>query len=211
MALAILAYGSLKDDPGPELKLLICDQKRIRTPFRVEYGRASAKRAGAPTLIPMECGATVTATLLILDSTVTVEAARDMLWRREVGVTHGRYNPPNAPTANHVLIDEYKNLGGVDLVLSTRIGANIASPTPEDLARRAIISARSSEVEDGEDGISYLLRAKSSGVQTPLTASYERAILDQTGTNTLEEAIKLVRPPRVAVHRRIRRTRKCGT
>lgn|SRR5882724_217789 len=193
MAVAILAYGSLKDDPGPELKPVIRDRKRVRTPFPVEYGRASRGRGGAPTLIPLECGAPVEAMLLILDPTVSVRAARDMLWRRETGRKQGSYNPPNNPTENHVIVEEYRNLGGIRLVLSTRIGSNISSLTAKDLARRAIASARSADVPAGEDGISYLLRANSSGVETPLTAAYERAILEETGANTLQQAIETIR------------------
>jgi len=191
--LAILAYGSLKDDPGPELKPLIRNTKSVQTPFPVEYGRASHRRGGAPTLIPMETGAPVEGTLLILDPTVTVEAARDMLWRRETRRASGNYNPPANPSDDHVIIKEYNGLGGVALVLATRIGSNIRPLTPQELARCAIASAKSSEVKDGHDGISYLLRARSSGVETPLTAAYAQTILDETGTNSLEEAIKAAR------------------
>ena len=196
MAVAILAYGSLKDDPGPELKPLIRDRKRVRTPFPVEYGRASRGRGGAPTLIPLECGAPVEATLLILDPSVPIEAARDMLWRRETRQRKGRYNPPDKPTKNHVIIEEHRNLGGIALVLSTRVGPNIAPLTVEELARLAIESARSPNVAPGDDGISYLFRAKSSGVETPLTAAYERAVLRQTGADSLEKAVYIVRSRR---------------
>jgi cation transport regulator ChaC len=194
--LAILAYGSLKDNPGAELEPLIRDRTTVQTPFPVEYGRASATRGGAPTLIPMQGGAPVNATLLILAPEVTVQEARDMLWRRELHRTEGRYHPPVTPTPDHVMVDEYKNLGGVEVVLSTRIGANIAALTPENLAQRAIASVCASGVAEGEDGISYLLRAKFSGVETPLTVAYEHAILDQTRTKNLEEAIKVARRSR---------------
>jgi hypothetical protein len=194
MSLAILAYGSLKDDPGLELAPLIRDRKPIQTPFRVEYGRASDRRRGAPTLIPMDCGGPVQATLLILDPSVSTAEAIDMLWRRETRNKQGRYNPPARPTNNHVIIDKHRDLGGIALVLSTRIGTNITPLTPEELARRAIDSARSADVPTGDDGISYLHRAKSSGVETPLTAAYERAVLRQTGTNSLKEAIAIIRP-----------------
>jgi hypothetical protein len=194
MAVAILAYGSLQDDPGPELKPLIRDRKRIQTPFPVEYGRESRGRCGAPTLIPLECGAPVEATLLILDPSVPIEAARDMLWRRETRRARGGYTPPINPTNNYVLIEEYTDFAGVETVLATRIGPNIAPLTPGELARRAIASARSRDVEDGEDGISYLIRARSYGVETPLTGAYVRAILDETNANNLEQAIQAVRP-----------------
>lgn len=195
--LAILAYGSLNDDPGPELKPLIRDRKTVQTPFPVEYARASVKRGGAPTLVPTPVGAAVNATLLILDSSVTPEAARNILWRRETRRTDGTYDPPDEPTVNHVLIDEHRNLGGVALVISARIGPNIPFPSADDLARRAIASVRATDVADGKDGISYLIRAKSSGIETPLTAGYERAILDRTGARTLDEAITIVRHSRL--------------
>jgi hypothetical protein len=55
---------------------------------------------------------------------------------------------------------------------------------------QAIASARNPEVGRGNDGISYLLAAKGAGISTPLTQEYEEsAILELTGTNTLETAL----------------------
>src|SRR5438552_14472843 len=116
-----------------------------------------------------------------------------MLWKRETGRLNGTYSRPTKPTVNQVIIDKYRDLGGVELVLYTRIGVNIEPLTGEELARRAISSVKVKSVREGKDGISYLLRAKASGVETPLTAAYERAILDLTGATTLEEAITIAR------------------
>ena len=81
--IAILAYGSLIDNPGPELSRWIVDRGFVETPFRVEYAWASRKRGGAPTLIPVtEGGSKVPAVLLILAPTLLESEAKDMLWMR---------------------------------------------------------------------------------------------------------------------------------
>src|SRR2546430_1506796 len=80
----ILAFGSLIADPGEELLPKITMRIKTLTPFGVEYGRYSGKtRGGAPTLVPHEAGAPVDGEILVLDDSVTVNTARDMLWRRE--------------------------------------------------------------------------------------------------------------------------------
>jgi hypothetical protein len=61
--------------------------------------------------------------------------------------------------------------------------------TGRKLACLAIASAQNPEVAKGKDGISYLLAAKRAGISTPLTEEYESAILELTGTNTLEAAL----------------------
>jgi hypothetical protein len=43
---------------------------------------------------------------------------------------------------------------------------------------------------EGMDGITYLIDAIRSGIETPLTADYKAEILKQTVTLTLEEALK---------------------
>jgi hypothetical protein len=43
----ILAFGSLIDDPGPEIEAALIDRKlNVRTPFNIEFARASIKRGG---------------------------------------------------------------------------------------------------------------------------------------------------------------------
>jgi cation transport regulator ChaC len=70
--IAILAYGSLIDDSGPEF--VINDR---------------------PTVIPVADDIRVSARLLVLAPGTTITQAKDMLWRRETGNTTGTYNPPN--------------------------------------------------------------------------------------------------------------------
>ena len=86
MAIGILAYGSLRHDPGPELgHPNIISRIETRTPFGVEYGRYSLKkRGGAPTLVPHIRGAPVEAEILVCRDDMTLEDATNRLWRREV-------------------------------------------------------------------------------------------------------------------------------
>jgi hypothetical protein len=192
---AILAYGSLIDDPGMELKPLIVAECDVTTPFPVEYARSSGKRGGGPTLIPVADGCRVSARLLVLAASTTATQAKDMLWRRETGRTTGRYNPDNPPTPNTVLIDELTDFPDYSTVLSTRIASNITRLTADRLAELAICSAKNPNVARNENGISYLQRAKTVGVLTRLTNDYEAAILQQTGASTLEHALQLTYDP----------------
>ncbi len=52
----ILAYGSLIDDPGAEIEPVILRRIDCRTPFKVEFARASESRKGGPTLVPYDIG-----------------------------------------------------------------------------------------------------------------------------------------------------------
>ena len=70
------------------------------------------------------------------------------------------YRQPNSVTVNSILIEQWLNVHGFDVVLYTRIGANI-SPTPAHLASLAIASAKQ--------------------------GAGEQEILRQTGTKTLKE------------------------
>src|SRR5699024_10748578 len=49
---AVLAYGSLLYRPGPELAAVTVARRPCRTPFPVEYGRASTRWGGGPVLAP---------------------------------------------------------------------------------------------------------------------------------------------------------------
>ena len=187
--IAVLAYGSLIDDPGAEF--IIVDKVRVTTPFPVEYARSSRKRAGGPTLIPVGDGLPVSAWLLILAPETTIGDAKNMLWRRETGNEEGVYDPPDAPTENTVLIEERYGFAGCDVVLSTQIGPNIVPLTAEKLAELAIRSAADKTIARSENGISYLQRAKNAGVITRLTPDYERAILERTGASSLENALQI--------------------
>ena len=187
--IAILAYGSLIDDPGSEFDII--DRPSVTTPFPVEYARSSRKRKGGPTLIPVDDGLRVSARLLVLAPGTTITQAKDMLWRRETGNENGTYSPPDPPTPNTVLIDELTDFPDYSTVLSTRIGPNITPLTADRLAELAIRSAKDRSIARSENGISYLQRAKDAGVVTRLANDYEAAILRQTGASSLEHALQL--------------------
>ena len=103
-SVGILAYGSLIDDPGCEIKAVIsCKLKGVQTPFNVEFARRSSTRGGAPTLVPVEeGGAPVKAVILVLEEQVSVDQAKDMLHRREIHQVCGKqsYKMINASQAS---------------------------------------------------------------------------------------------------------------
>jgi cation transport regulator ChaC len=192
--IGVLAYGSLITDPGPELQAVILSRRDgVSTPFAVEYARSSAGRKGAPTLVPVtERGASVLAT--IFEVAVSADEAADIVYRREAGKigTGRKYVEPANPTANTVIIERFADFEGFEVVLSTRIGANIQPLSADTLATLALKSAR--EAAPGNDGITYLMNAMRSGIVTPLTSAYEAAILTQTGACDLAAALAAVRP-----------------
>lgn len=192
--LGILAYGSLIDDPGPELGQHIVERIETQTPFRVEFARTSSTRGNAPTLIPVtRDGAKVRAVILVLDEQVTTQVARDMLYRRE---KHDydfevKYTPRDRPGPNDIVIEQLEQLGPVNTVLYTTIATNIPDLNATRLAELAIDSVP--KATSGEDGVSYLIAAKRNGIITPLSSEYERQILHRVGTATLEDALYKVR------------------
>lgn len=194
--IGVLAYGSLIDDPGPELGPAIASTLSVETPFCVEYARSSQSRGGAPTLVPVNAGgAKVAAVIQILNDSVSVEQAKDWLWRREArryGQTD-HYVPNLKPGKNTVAVEILTDFYGVQVVLYTRIGANISPLNAVELARLAVQSAQKRTVTAGKDGISYLLNAKKHGIRTPLTEDYENAILSLTGEADLLAALKRAR------------------
>ena len=196
-SLGILAYGSLIEDPGVELEPLISERiSSIETPFNVEFARSSRSRDGAPTVVPVEYfGAPVKAVILVLNEDVDINSAKNMLWRRETrneGSDKNYSNPIN-PRSNQVVVEEVTGLGDIDIVLYTKIGANIHSPTPEELAKLAIESAKGKAGEAGVDGINYLISVKRQNILTPLMNDYEQEIIKTTGASSLEDALKRVR------------------
>lgn len=194
MRIGILAYGSLIENPG-DLQDIIAERRTgLRTPFRVEFARSSSKRGGAPTLVPVsKDGAYVEAVLLVLDETVNLNEAKDSLYRRETHASDAeeRYEP-KTKNSNQVWVEVIPEWGNLDAVLYTRINSNIADLSPDNLAFLAIESAKSREVEIGNDGISNLMNAKAAGIETPLSNDYEAAILTQTRSNSLKEALESV-------------------
>ncbi len=190
----VLAFGSLINDPGPELEPRIVLRIKSQTPFPVEYARISGKtRGGAPTLVPHQSGSPVSAEILVLDDMVTIDEATHMLWRRETrkagtGDPYGEGTTPNS-----VLVRQFSDDPCLDTVLYTDFPAvgKINNPTAEDLAARAIQSVRTAK--EGRDGITYLMDAIKSGIQTPLTSAYQAEILRQTGALSLQESLERIR------------------
>ncbi len=191
--IAILAYGSIINDPKPEIDGATASKKEVVTPFPVEFARISEKRGFAPTLVKVaNRGAKVKGLLFILKPEVTLAEAKNLLWRRETRrVGTGRtYTEPYPPNNNHVLVRTIEVFEGVDLVLYTDfLDAGKVNKTVAELAERAVASAKDNKVEQGLDGISYLIGAKAAGIKTPLLAEYEREILKQTQTDSLEAAL----------------------
>ena len=107
------------------------------------------------------------------------------------GERHGKPEAKNilkATSPNSVLVRAIDS-PSVSTVLYTDFPAagknsNLAA---EDLARRAIQSV--GKADEGKDGISYLINAIESGIETPLTQRYCDAILNQTDTDSLEGAL----------------------
>jgi hypothetical protein len=102
------------------------------------------------------------------------QEAKDRLWRRETDRVGkgGHYLEERSPGGSDTLIiDRYENVVDIAVVLAARFPANIAPLDAEVLATLAIESAR--QLDNGRDGISYLLDAKRNGIVTPLSAPYE--------------------------------------
>jgi hypothetical protein len=191
--LGILAFGSLVDCPGWEIEeAVVAHKSGIGTPFGVEFARASRTRAGAPTLVPVDSGGgKVLAHILVVN--LSEQEAKNRLWRRETNrVGHGgRYVSRRNPGPDTLIIDRYENMGGVAVVLAARFPPNIVPLNAEVLATHAIRSTQL--LDNGRDGITYLLSTKRNNIVTPLSAPYEHAILRRTNTATLEDAFNQIR------------------
>lgn len=174
--LAILAYGSLLHQPGPGLRAVIVGSDPCRTPFPVEYGRASSGWGGGPVLVPHPRGGPVDGALLLLADGVDLGMAVDLLADRE-GLDGAR---------GIVQVE----MPGERLVLTASLPRNLPAPdmAPDALARRAVASAAMGP----RNGIAYLRGALAAGVRTPLTDAYEERILAMLGARSLEEAERLV-------------------
>lgn len=173
---AVLAYGSLLYRPGPELAAVIVGRRPCRTPFPVEYGRASGRWGGGPVLTPHPAGGPVDGQLLLLADAVDLGAAVDMLARRE-----------GLPDARGVV-----EVAGIDgrVVITAALPRNLPAPDmePGALARRALASVAAGP----RNGVAYLRGAIEAGVDTPLTGAYAAAVLAAAGARDLMEAERLV-------------------
>jgi hypothetical protein len=193
LPLAILAYGSLIQDPGPEIEPHIRLRIDTETDFPVEYARLSTKRGGAPTLVPHPAGAPVKAQILVLDDGMSADEAANRLWRRETG-TQDRAKPYPAGTSPNSVRCERTTHPSVTTVLYTDFlpAGKIEHPTAVELANAAIASV--AMAAPGQDGITYLRNAIAAGTKTPLTDDYTAAILRRTHTESLRDALAKVLP-----------------
>lgn len=188
----ILAYGSLLEDPGAEIKkATVSTESGIITPFKVEFARTSTKRGGAPTLVPIKSGGEVNAKILVVD--VPLAEAKNRLYRRERNEFGSDlvYSEPKTITANTIVIRTLTDFGGIGTVIYTEIAPTIDPLTAEKLAELAIASARVQG--DGRDGITYLIDAMRNGIETPLTPAYAAEIKRRMGAASLEEALAKAR------------------
>jgi len=188
--LGILAFGSLIDDAGDEIRDKIIMRIKTTTPFGVEFARYSKTRGGAPTLVPHEAGAPVAAEILVLDDSVSVDEAKDMLWNRERRRIGSVEKYTESTSQNSVLVREFTDSPSVASVLYTdfNLEGKIAAPTAAELAQHAIESV--SKADLGMDGITYLMNAMASGIETPLTTTYVDEIFLRTETTSLSAALE---------------------
>lgn len=189
--IGILAYGSLIDNPGFEIEehtVEIIDN--VDTPFAIVFARSSGSRSGAPTLIPVEEGGAIAkAKILVLKESVSLQEAKNFVYRREINKvgTSKRYNPKNRPSKDSVLVETSNEFSDFTSIIYTKISSNLVDTSPEHLANLAIESAKY-EGSSKRDGISYLIDVKRNGIVTPLMKDYEKELLRKTNATSLEEA-----------------------
>jgi hypothetical protein len=171
---AVLAYGSLRHEPGPVLQAVIASRAPCRTPFPVEYGRASARWGGGPVLVPHRRGGEVDGELLCLSASVGLGDAVEILRQRE-GLPDGR-------GVVHVELPGRDDL----VVIAASLPRNlpVRDMEPEALASRAITSVANGAM----NGIAYLRMARACGIETPSSAAYAEAICARVGVGDLQEA-----------------------
>ncbi len=185
--LAILAFGSLRYDPG-FIGKHIAFRIKTETPFLVEYGRLSNSRGGGPTLVPHDNGAKVEAELLVLPDDMQLNRARDLLWRRERRKEDSSESYSAGIGPNAVLVRETSESPWAETILYTDFNASGKVTLSADALAKAAVDSVASAPEN-KDGISYLMSAMETGIQTPLTEEYRNAILHLTGVDSLADAL----------------------
>lgn len=195
--IGILAFGSLIDKPGEEIKKLEVERLDCETPFKVEFARISYSRGKAPTLVPVRGdakGKKTKSKIIAIKDTTSLEEAKSILWRRECHITDKskKFKEPENPTSKNVLIGELESFCNVEKVIYTTFlpQEEYKDINPENLADFAIESILSKAGKEEKDGIRYLLSAKESGIETEYSKDYEEFILSKTETNSLREAIE---------------------
>jgi len=198
----ILAYGSLRADPGPGLTPYVERRIALTTPFPVEYVRSSPTRAGAPVLVPVPAGygAPAPAEVLVLAPEVDRATAGVLLQRRKLD----RASDDAmwfATDAEEMAVRELSGFAGLPVVLYAAGAPNLPEVIPDDIpvaekadslatARRASLTPDTAAA--GHDGIGYLADAIAQGIVTPLTEPYRQAILRLTGAADLAAARAVV-------------------
>jgi hypothetical protein len=71
------------------------------------------------------------------------------------------------------------------------LAGEIRNPNAAELAEHAIRNVEAAK--PGMDGVSYLIAAINSGIQTPLTSAYREEILRRTKTDSLNNALDVAR------------------
>ncbi len=139
--LQLMSFGDIRRE-RPEDTSAIIDG--VLMPFPVEFARSSGTRGGATTLIPVESGgAQVKEDFSVLASTVDLDHAKTLLWRRgnRIESARKRYKRPTNPRRDHVLVETIDDFTDLATVLFTRIGKKIKRLPAERLAKLAICSA----------------------------------------------------------------------
>jgi hypothetical protein len=131
--------------------------------------------------------------VLVLSDEVEPELAHDLLYRREVWWRTGQEATYRASGGKWIA---EATLRGLETVLYSAWPPNIPDMTPARLAELAIASARLEAGADRRDGISYLADALARGLETPLSARYQAAVLAATGASSLEDAWRRLRAGR---------------
>ena len=192
--IGILAYGSVIDKPDKEIEaaMEVGAEIRINTDFKIEFARKSSTRADAPTLaVVTEGGSSVLGKLFILKSEITLQEAKNLLFRRENDKV-GALSVVYSESIDWIKIKEHSPSHGCDKIIYASMKQNIPIPTAKLLAELAISSTKKHPMKNGvrADGIQYLYNVKKMGIVTPLIADYEKEILSQLRVDSLEQALE---------------------